>query len=494
MSLLQKKHMKKNSICIVGSGIAGSTLAKHLSKIYSKVIIVEAGDLKNKPNEIQTENSNRIFGLPSTRSISIGGTSNLWHGVLGRLNKIDFKKRLELNLPGWPIKYEELNKYYAEAESELGLKGFNLGKNKETKQLIQDYNKDINLDFSVLSNNIFRQKDPSLSFSKIIRKLQNKNNVELLLGHTALQFKFSKSKVKYLICGTKNGLKNVKADKFILCCGALESPRTLLNSRIQNGNIGKNLIDHPMGNLCQIKFNKPTFAPLYSDMKLSKGQKIKSGIVLEESFLKRNNLPNHNFYFRPSFTPGISNKSDELKNKLLLIKSGKLKITDFIELAFNLNVIIQILIYKLSLRIKFKYADIFFVCEQLPNEKNYVTLSEEIDKWGFKKSSIKWQYSEKDHNTLKNWFNSAYAHLPHDDFKITTNLHTRSSFSSAAHHLGTCRMGASAIDSVVNSDLRVHELDNLFVCDGSVFPSGGNVNPGLTICALALRLAEHLKK
>ena len=168
MSLLQKKHMKKNSICIVGSGIAGSTLAKHLSKIYSKVIIVEAGDLKNKPNEIQTENSNRIFGLPSTRSISIGGTSNLWHGVLGRLNKIDFKKRLELNLPGWPIKYEELNKYYAEAESELGLKGFNLGKNKETKQLIQDYNKDINLDFSVLSNNIFRQKDPSLSFSKII--------------------------------------------------------------------------------------------------------------------------------------------------------------------------------------------------------------------------------------------------------------------------------------------------------------------------------------
>ena len=61
------------------------------------------------------------------------------------------------------------------------------------------------------------------------------------------------------------------------------------------------------------------------------------------------------------------------------------------------------------------------------------------------------------------------------------------------HHMGTTRMAASPREGVVDADCRVHGTANLFVAGSSVFPTTGNANPTLTIVALALRLADHLK-
>ena len=64
--------------------------------------------------------------------------------------------------------------------------------------------------------------------------------------------------------------------------------------------------------------------------------------------------------------------------------------------------------------------------------------------------------------------------------------------NSGFHHLGGTRMGNSAINSVVKSDLKVHKINNLFVAGSSVFPSGGHANPTLTIVQLSLRLSDFL--
>src|SRR5262249_14901946 len=64
--------------------------------------------------------------------------------------------------------------------------------------------------------------------------------------------------------------------------------------------------------------------------------------------------------------------------------------------------------------------------------------------------------------------------------------------SSTAHVMGTARMGGDAASSVSDRFGRVHEVDNLFLADGSVFVSSGGFNPTLTIMALALRQADHI--
>ncbi len=64
--------------------------------------------------------------------------------------------------------------------------------------------------------------------------------------------------------------------------------------------------------------------------------------------------------------------------------------------------------------------------------------------------------------------------------------------ASTAHIMGTARMGEDPAASVVNAFGRVHELDNLYLADGSVFTSSGGFNPTVTIMALALRMARNL--
>ena len=64
----------------------------------------------------------------------------------------------------------------------------------------------------------------------------------------------------------------------------------------------------------------------------------------------------------------------------------------------------------------------------------------------------------------------------------------------STHNLGTCRMGASGNDSVCNSFGQTHDVNNLFISDGSQFTTGGAENPTLTIVTLAIRQADHIAR
>src|SRR5262249_42620047 len=68
------------------------------------------------------------------------------------------------------------------------------------------------------------------------------------------------------------------------------------------------------------------------------------------------------------------------------------------------------------------------------------------------------------------------------------------SMSSGMHHMGTTRMHDDPRQGVVDAHCRVHDLANLYVAGSSGFPRGGVANPTLTLVALALRLADHLKQ
>jgi choline dehydrogenase-like flavoprotein len=65
---------------------------------------------------------------------------------------------------------------------------------------------------------------------------------------------------------------------------------------------------------------------------------------------------------------------------------------------------------------------------------------------------------------------------------------------SSSHHSGTARMSSTPNDGVCDENGRVYGLSNLFVCDGSVIPGSGFVNTGLTITALAMRMADNFTR
>lgn len=77
---------------------------------------------------------------------------------------------------------------------------------------------------------------------------------------------------------------------------------------------------------------------------------------------------------------------------------------------------------------------------------------------------------------------------------LNLNLKNTDIETMGFHPLGTCRMGLTKKDSVVDQNCKVHDIDNLYVCDGSVVPTHLGVNPQITIMSFANRLGDYLTK
>ena len=254
------KNLDNFDICIVGSGIAASTLVIELLKTNFTFIVVEAGGLEASSNKLlQKENIGKKFGLEETNSIEIGGTSSLWHGVLAPLDKIDFKKRSWIKNSGWPIDYTDLQEYYLRSSEIFKNYNFHFFEIKNLPSKLKKFISFFRYNNDILVNKIFQRPLPVTRFKNILlNKLSKSQNAHLIYNSVALKLTLNKSKeVKKLKCGNNLGeIFDISAKKFIVCAGALETPRLLLNSKINNANIGKYLMDHPMGSLCQIRFKE----------------------------------------------------------------------------------------------------------------------------------------------------------------------------------------------------------------------------------------------
>ncbi|MDB5819382.1 MAG: ribonuclease [Rhizobacter sp.] len=123
--------------------------------------------------------------------------------------------------------------------------------------------------------------------------------------------------------------------------------------------------------------------------------------------------------------------------------------------------------------------------ECLPADANFLELSDEVDAFGMPKASIRFsmQANEK----------AIETHAIGLMTKIVKAAGARDTFvfPRSAHTIGTCRMGTDAGSAVVDADGRSFDIDNLWVCDNSVFPSALIANPALTIMALSLRTADR---
>ncbi len=127
------------------------------------------------------------------------------------------------------------------------------------------------------------------------------------------------------------------------------------------------------------------------------------------------------------------------------------------------------------------------VAEVEPRRQNAVTLADDVDQYGLRIPQVTFGYSDNDRrlqaHALKFMGEMLEAAGGRD---LWTNDDT-------SHLMGTCRMGADPRLSVVNADGRSWDIPNLWVCDGSLFPTSGAVNPSLTIQALALRIADRIE-
>lgn len=132
------------------------------------------------------------------------------------------------------------------------------------------------------------------------------------------------------------------------------------------------------------------------------------------------------------------------------------------------------------------WASFGLLGEILPWSDNRVTLSEERDQFGIRSPYISFSLHDNDHKLIKAAKNKTME-VMHAAGATEVVQEAR-----YAHLVGAARMGNDPRTSVVDKFGRTHDIANLFVCDGSILPTQGSANPGLTIQALAARTADYL--
>jgi len=134
------------------------------------------------------------------------------------------------------------------------------------------------------------------------------------------------------------------------------------------------------------------------------------------------------------------------------------------------------------------YAGLKMVGEVLPSENNRVELADECDQYGLPVARVTFSFGDNDKRLYEHALRCMREHLQAAGGRDLWHE------SGTAHLAGTCRMGDSPETSVVNADGRSWDIPNLWICDGSLFPTSGGVNPSLTIQALACRIGDRIRE
>ncbi len=499
------------TICIVGAGAAGITLALEFANSGYKVALIEGGDIK-PDSDTQALYSGENIGISYTpthmsRARFFGGTTNYWSGVNRTLDESDFEQRSWVPYSGWPFKKAELIPYYDRAAPVFQTP------NPDEKPATE-WADQIGVNYypwagGALSHHVSLSK--SLKFGRAYEDTfrSSKNIWTYLNGNiTELIRTENGSAISSVIVKTITGTTfSVTAKIFVLACGGIENARVLLNSggegRDAIGNahdlVGRFFMEHPKipcGYIIAKGVNPDN--DYYEREMLDKRVKIKGHLGITYKLQKDRQLVN--------FLGNLWHVSSQGEKSLVQIGRGlsKGEIPDntadhLIHVLKDFDVVYE-RFYSVMAGYGYTKYSLHSVSEQSPNPDSRVMLSEERDRIDMRKIKLDWRLSELDKLSLRKGMHAIGEELGRlglgrtkvditlDDQYWNENLYW------SYHHMGTTRMHNDPTQGVVNADCRVHGIDNLFIAGSSVFPSVGCATPTLTIGALAIRLADHIKQ
>lgn len=517
---------------IVGSGVAGALVARNLAQAGFRVCILESGGKIEREQAVQRYrgslvrdlaapyprwpwapipdggNAEAYFGKKSEPEYrpsylkQVGGTTWHWTGMTPRFLPADFDLHSRYGVGvDWPIRYADLEPYYLKAEHALGVSGDSQDDHGSPRSGSYPM-PPIPMPYSdrVVAERLAKHGVPVKPFPAA-RNSQHYNDRPQCCGNNtctpicpigaqysantdvekaqasgatlidrATVYRFELNGDKHVVAAhyklPDGSAHRITARWFVVACNSIETPRLLLMSASEHapngianssGQVGRNLMDH------LIFFN--TFrmnTPIYG----GRGPQGVSGVMTgRDGAFRRQHSAVKLF---------LSNDINIQEKALQAIENPQ-----------SWGDVVAIM----------KQAAIHQGCiggelEPLPAERNRVVLDmERLDPLGLPLPYIEYKLGDYENNGLSVWLGFARDLIGKMGAEQTSSFVSRSSH----HPSGTTRMGNDPGKSVVNRNCCSHDHPNLYMVGGSIFPTMGTANPTLTIAALSLRLAEHLK-
>jgi choline dehydrogenase-like flavoprotein len=513
--------MSDYDVIVIGSGAGGGTLVRHLAPSGKRVLLLERGDwLPREPHNWQAHDvfvENRYVsadtwydesGKPFQPQVHycVGGATKLYGAALYRLREEDFGELRHHDgiSPAWPIDYAEMEPYYTLAEQRYEVHGARgedpteppssapypfpaVSHEPRIQQLSDDLAAagvqpfhapcgvrllEADMAFSHCVRCATCDGFPCLVHAKSdaavlgVRPALEHANVTLLTDAEAVRLETSPDgrAVTGVVVKPKEGQSPFRftADLVVVSCGAANSARLLLASASEahpaglangSGQVGRNYMFH----------NSQAVLALSKD---------------ENPTVFQKTLGVNDFYFGSrDFDYPLGNIQMVGKSSAEMYR-GEKPLQTRLAPEFTLDEVAR------------HAVDFWLSTEDLPRPENRVTLRDD--------GSIQLSYkpsNEEPKERLLHELKSMLRHVGmHHDHLVPRHAYLKNEIPVAgcAHQAGTCRFGDDPGTSVLNTDCRAHEVDNLYVVDTSFFPSIGAVNPALTAMANALRVGDHL--
>jgi choline dehydrogenase-like flavoprotein len=507
--------MQHFDFIIIGTGAGGGTLLHSLKDSGKKILVLERGGFL--PQEKENWDTVEVFQKERyhTREIWktgnneelhpgtgywVGGNTKVYGAAMFRLREKDFEKVQHAAgiSPEWPLKYNDFEKYYTHAEALFQVHGkMGLDPTEPPRSFeypypavsheprIQELHNALQekglhpfyIPLGVKLNEADKANSACIRCNtcdgfpcKIHAKsdadincvrpaTDNNSNITLLTGAKVVKLNTSASGSAIVSVDVEidNGICQFSADIFVLSAGAVNSAVLLLRSASQqhpnglaNGSdqVGRNFMKHQNAAMLGIstKLNPTIF---------------------------QKTMAINDFYW------GEADYAFPMGHIQLLGKSNKDMLSTDAPF-FTPSVVLE--------EMATHSIDWWMTGEDLPDAQNRVQFIngevhlnyKENNTEGFSRLVAKWKH-------LLGEVDDAGSFLPHGIY-----LRKTIPLSGIAHQCGTIRFGNNPADSVLDINCKAHELDNLYVVDGSFFPGSGAVNPSLTIIANAIRVGEHL--
>jgi choline dehydrogenase-like flavoprotein len=510
-------------VIIIGTGAGGGTLAHRLAPSGKRILLLERGDYVPREKDNWDAKAVNLDGKYATREVwrdrdgqllhphtnyAVGGNTKFYGAALFRLRREDFGELKHWGgvSPAWPIAYEDLEPYYTEAErlyhvhGERGIDPTDppasapyphppVSHELRIQALADDFARLGCRPFHVPLGIMLDEKMPPAS--RCIRcstcdghpclvsakadaqvlcvdPALRHPNVTLLTGARATRLLTSPSgrEVAAVLVERGGGMERYSADVVVAACGAINSAALLLRSAsdrhprgLANGSdvVGRHYMGHVNSVLMAIsKCPNPTI------------------------FQKTLGL--NDFYFgSPEWDHPMGHISFVGKLDGQTLRAGAPALAP----GWTLDLMAR------------HSLDFWLTSEDLPDPDNRVTLDREgtvvldyrpNNEEGHRRLTAKLQELMRQQTRC-----GVHGHECHEGlFARSLYVGQRIPLAGVAHQNGTIRFGDDPQTSALDPDCRAHEVDNLYVVDGSFFPSCGAVNPALTIMANALRVGDHL--
>jgi choline dehydrogenase-like flavoprotein len=485
-------------LCIIGAGPAGITVAREFIGLDVNVVVLESGgsELDEQAQELNDGLAigDPYAGLRSTRHRGIGGAASLWNtrvdGEAARakyvpLDPWDMAQRPDAPYAGWPFDYTHLEPFYRRAQALCGLGAFVYG----AEYWSEPQYPSLPLDGCHLTNRVYQCGLADLFTRVYPHDLRRCGNVVLCQHATVCELAGRRSDkiLEAGVASTSGSRFRVRAKVFVLAAGAIENSRMLLLSDLGNrhGWVGRCFMEHPRDHGLTLVPRTPEVFEKIGFYDLHPGRDgipIAGRIAIDERIIQSQKLPNASITLRPRAKDRRASQASLTAR--LMTPLRRRPTTRRPALGYGWSGVPDP-------SARFDAFHVLVNVEQRPHPDNKLVLARKRDRFGVPQVQLEWRWRQEeqaDLNRLRVVLGSALESV--GEAQIMERLRPD---PNAHHHAGTTRMHIDSRWGVVDGDGRVHDTDNVYVTGGSVLPSAGFANPTLTVVALALRLADHLK-